>query len=547
MKPSEAQKYREEVGLCRFAAIAPLVSRKMSREEYLQEMERVVASEHQFPDGARRCSKRNLQRWVQWYNQGRRHGDRVIAPGVETLQPLGGRCDSGTAKAIPKEAVDRAEQLRREQPRRSTNTLINLIVAEYRQRNEEPPVMKENTLSKQLCRRGASREAIRREGRSYPRYEHTHRNAVWQGDWSEGIRLPHPLDPKQTKLCHLHVFIDDHTRYVVHGEFYFRQNLPCLEDCFRKGVIKGGRPQRTYWDNGAVYQSRQIRRMAARLGTHIIFATPYHPEGKGKVERFFRTVQESFYREAERADIQSIGELNTFFWAWLEEYYHDRVHSELGETPRQRWEAGADQVEWVDAATLVDLFLWEEERVVNKAGCIELNGNDYPVAEHLVGNTVSVRFDPFDLSKVRIYHQGRFVESSSPLVLVAHTFRKAQPRRVEQVPLESSKAFREQLSAGYQAEIHACLAQQKSREDANTCLDRVQFAAAVSQAMGEHHFTVGEAAQVADFFLRYAPLLRSLVETALRTAVEDKGCDRHVRFYLDAVRQARTAAKEETP
>jgi hypothetical protein len=268
-------------------------------------------------------------------------------------------------------------------------------------------------------------------------------------------------------------------------------------------------------------------------------------DSKGKVERFFRTVQEGFYAEAERAGIQTLAELNAFFWGWLEQHYHDRVHSELGETPRQRWEASTDRVHQVDPATLVDVFLWEEERVVNKAGCIEMSGNDYPVAEHLVGQTVSVRFDPFDLSHVRIYQQGRFVESCRPLVLVAHTFRKAQPERMERLPLESSKAFRDQMSAGYRAEIDACLAQQRERGDANSCLDRVQFAAAVSQAMRGHSFTVAEAAQVADFFLRYAPLPHKLVEAALRAAVEDKGAERHLRFYLDAVRHARIAARED--
>lgn len=537
---------QEDVGLCRFAVIAPLVARAMEREEYLQEVERVASSEHRFPGGLRRFSKRNVQRWVEWYREGRKVSGRVTAPGVEALQPQN-RCDSGASKALSSEVVDRAEALRREQPKRTTRTLITLINAEYRKRNEEPPPIKENTLAKQLRKRQASRQAIAREGRIFPRYEHRHRNAVWQGDWSEGIRLPHPLDPKQTRLSHLHVFIDDHTRYVVHAEFYFRQNLPCLEDCFRKAVIKGGRPERTYWDNGAVYQALQIKRMAARLGIHIVFATPYHPQGKGKVERFFRTVQESFYPEAERAGIQTLAELNTFFWGWLEEHYHNRVHSELSETPRQRWEAGADRVEAVDPVTLADVFLWEEERVVNKAGCIEMSGNDYPVAEHLVGQAVAVRFDPFDLSQVRIYHQGHFIDSSRPLVLVAHTFRKAQPRHLEPLPLESSKTFREQLSAGYRAEISACLAQQRERGDANACLDRVRFAAAVSEAMGGHAFTVAEAAQVADFFLRYAPLPQKLVETALLAAVEDKGSDRHLRFYLGAVRHARTSTREVKP
>ena len=148
--------------------------------------------------------------------------------------------------------------------------------------------------------------------------------------------------------------------------------------------------------------------MAARLPSRVVFATAYHPEGKGKIERFFRTLKESFYPEARRADIQTLDELNVFFWAWLEQY-HDTVHSETHQTPRERWEAGADQAEWPEPAAVVDLFLWEETRKVDKSGCVRMDGNAYPVVEYLVNQKVSVRFDPFDLSSIRVHHKGKLV------------------------------------------------------------------------------------------------------------------------------------------
>ncbi len=83
------------------------------------------------------------------------------------------------------------------------------------------------------------------------------------------------------KRSHLHLFLDDHTRYPVHGEFYFKENLPCLEDALRKAILKGGIPSIVYVDQGAVYRARQIRLLAARIGFRLVLATPFSPEGKG--------------------------------------------------------------------------------------------------------------------------------------------------------------------------------------------------------------------------------------------------------------------------
>ena len=178
-------------------------------------------------------------------------------------------------------------------------------------------------------------------------------------------------------------------------------------------------PEQVYWDNGAVYHSRQIQLVAARLETRVIFATPYAPEGKGKIERWFRTVKDSFYPEARGAGIQSLAQLNEFFWGWLDRSYHSRTHSEIELTPQAAWDAGAQLVRYPEPALMIDLFLWEEKRRVDKSGCIYLSGNTYPVAEHLVGKEVVVRFDPFDLSRVRLYEGGVCSQILEPQSLVS--------------------------------------------------------------------------------------------------------------------------------
>jgi len=537
-----------DVALARYAVIAPLVSRSMGEEERRRLLQEVASAVHCFPGGKqKRVSLRSVRRWTRWFLEGHRNekNEVVSAPGVDALKPLV-RADRGVPRKADSALLERAERLRREEPVRTTGTLIDILKSEAAAREQEPPDISEATLAFHLRARGASRRDLKREGRAFRRYQHAQRNAVWQGDWSQGLPLPDPRDPKRTRMSHLHLFIDDCTRYVPHGEFYFRQNLPCLEDCFRKAVLKGGVPSCTYWDNGAVYQARQVSLIAARLGIQVIFATPYAPEGKGKVERVFRTIKEQFYPEARRAGLTTLPELNEFFWGWLEGTYHDRIHSELDATPRERWVAGEAGVRTLAAGDLVDTFLWEEERKVDKSGCVQLGSNVYAAGEHLVGRTVTVRFDPFDLARVRLYLGGRFIEVLEPHKLESRTYRKALPRRIEKAgPLESSRAFKEQVSKGYRREVESVLEQTRSAGvPTEACLTRVELAALLVGGLGGRHLTVAEAAQVADFFHKHAPLRGDLVREALGRAIEEKGPNRHLRFYLDAVRRVRLEGGE---
>ena len=49
--------------------------------------------------------------------------------------------------------------------------------------------------------------------------------------------------------------------------------------------------KRLYVDNGSAFRSRQLALVCAKLGIALIHAKPYKPQGKGKMERWFRTVR----------------------------------------------------------------------------------------------------------------------------------------------------------------------------------------------------------------------------------------------------------------
>ncbi len=125
------------------------------------------------------------------------------------------------------------------------------------------------------------------------------------------------------------------------------------------------------------------------------------------MERFWETLQSQFLPEVEVSEIATLEELNESLWAWLECVYHQREHSETGQTPLTRYSAGLEHVRSADPETLRSAFLWREQRKVRRDATLALQGNSYQVEPHLAGRTLELRFDPFDLSHIELFLDGR--------------------------------------------------------------------------------------------------------------------------------------------
>jgi len=156
--------------------------------------------------------------------------------------------------------------------------------------------------------------------------------------------------------------------------------------------------------------SSQLIRALASLGIALTHSKPGQPAGRGKIERFFRTVREQFLVElavpGALAAVDGLTGLNELFAGWVETVYHRRVHSETGQAPIERFLAPGPPVLPTPAA-LHEAFLWSQRRTVTKTATVSLHGNIYEVDAALVGRRVEVVFDPFDLTGVQIRFQGR--------------------------------------------------------------------------------------------------------------------------------------------
>ena len=508
----------QEVALARFAVIATLVTRTLSRAGATATRAVLLAMLHPFPGGERRITRRTLNRWTLAYTTALPNG---TVAALNALAPIG-RDDKGKPRVFKEEDLEEAIRLRTELTTRSTALLIEHLG------NDK---LKEATLAYHLRQRHATRKTIGKTGRACPRYEARQVNDTWQSDVKDGLSLPDPLDPTRFKEVHLIGFIDDHSRFVTHGEWYFKESVPCLFDTFKKAVIKAGRPSICYVDNGPCYRAKQFKLVVARLGGKVVYSEPYYSQGRGKVERFWQTVAGGFIKEAEHAGIQTLAELNRFFWGWLDKY-NRRVHSSTGMAPIDRWEAGSEQVQRPLPADLAEAFLWAETRQVKKTGTFSLSGNEYTVDDALVGKSVEVRYDPLDLTHMRVYSDGAFKCLAIPAVLVTHTHRKATPNRddAKYLPLPSSKRLLAARAAAREGSVEADLASLVPML-APAHLDVEAWRGLLEEAMGRP-LVETERDTARAFYERHGFMRGHGVKDVLDPIVERYGRERHLTFYL---------------
>jgi transposase InsO family protein len=335
-------------------------------------------------------SERTLRRWIASYRKN----------GFDGLLRRE-RKDKGEGKSIPKEALALAEQYRRELPRRSAGLICSLL-------EHEGYKVARSTLERHLRLKGLSGKQLAAEGKTGEtarRFVRVGRNTLWQSDIKYGPYLPCPNNPKKKFRTYLLVIIDDATRMVVHGEFYADQKLPILEDGLRKAILRYGAPKGLYVDNGKIFTSTWLQLACARLNIRHLKTRPYSPEAKGKVERFNRTV-ESFLSELSLQKAESLEELNRVFSAWLSEGYNNKPHSALnGKTPSEVFNSDSAPLRFHSMEALGDAFLHEAERTVDKTGCLNLGGHLYDAGIEWRRKKVTLRFDPFNLEEVQLWHE----------------------------------------------------------------------------------------------------------------------------------------------
>jgi transposase InsO family protein len=402
-----------ESGLTKFGIIAPLLSDSLEAAQ------------------KRRIRQGIMERYGISYRTLRRYLQRYKENGYDGLVK-GTRNDKGQSKALSEEVLRQAIELRRELPGRSARRIITILEAEGVAAKDE---IAPSTLSRHLAQAGVSRSDIKR-AEPARRFQKEGRNALWQADIKYGPYVPGKNGRKvQTYLL---VILDDATRMPIHAEFYDNQKLPILEDSFRKGLLKFGVPEAVYIDNGKIFISKWFRLACARLGIRHIAAKPYSPQSKGKVERFNGSVNE-FLEEISLDPPSSLSDLNSQFRIWLDEGYIHKPHTGIDgkKTPYQAYRDNPKKVRFTSSEECRQVFLWEETRTVDRTGAVKFKGLAYDAGVSLIGKRIDLRFDPFDISVIEIWHNGLFVRKATKLCIPEFLPKTPAPDNTSGAPASS--------------------------------------------------------------------------------------------------------------
>ena len=227
-------------------------------------------------------------------------------------------------------------------------------------------------------------------------------NEMWQLDTMFGPYVTNGRTKTQTKLI---AFIDDASRIVPHGEFFFAENTASLVSALRSALYKRGIPQTLYADNGSIYTCSEIQQICARVGAILCHAPVRDGAAKGKIERFFRTVRMQFL--ARNLDLSSLAALNGQFRDWVEREYNSTVHSTLKMKPVDRFGMDLDRIRFLNPMEANDeLFYFEEDRTVRKDNTFQLKNVRYEAPRRLPSRRIQVRFDRSGPSRVVVYYKG---------------------------------------------------------------------------------------------------------------------------------------------
>jgi len=386
----------EKIALFRYGLIATLVLEKLARGELLGRARELAALRYSIPFSDRTTvSVDTLLIWARRYRKG-----GLEALGVKT------RKDRSQSKVISPQLAGLIERLKRENPHRSGTTLLRELALISGDSGSRP--LSAASLYRFLKAKGLTQKQLLAPA-AHKKFEAEFANQIWQSDMMFGPYIPRPGGGKQQAM--LYAVLDDASRLIPHAQFYADEGLESLLDCLRSAVAARGIPVRLYVDNGQVYRSAQLARIAATLGILIVHTPPYQPEGRGKIERFFRGVREQFLASLDLKQISSMEDLNARLDAWIQTAYHRKPHGGLAPdtTPVARWQRDIEQVRQLPPATDVRrLFFFRLDRVVRRDSTFLLQKRFYEAPAHLIGHKVEVRFDPMDPAEADVYFGGVF-------------------------------------------------------------------------------------------------------------------------------------------
>lgn len=405
---------KEQWALFRFQIIAPLLDLPRGEQEIV--IQEAAGLHVEAPNGKlSSLSRATLMRWMARYRK----------KGMEGLKPSD-RKDKGSLRCFSDETACALEKLKLEKPGLTVEALIYqarrkgiFASGQHVSKASVWRFLKKNHLI-------GPKEVPRTDRR---RFEAEAPMELVQSDVMHG--------PKAGgKKAYLIALLDDHSRLILWASFRWSESVEEFIGVLKQALRRRGLPRKIYVDNGSAFRSHRLSYACASLGISLIHATPYQPEGKGKCERWFRTVRENFMPQLSLHDLESLEKLNAALWDWIDHYYHQTIHSSTGQTPWERFIQGL-QCSRPAPENLEDHFRSRVLRRVGKDRVVSLNGKAFEAPIASIGRHLELRFPPDKPEEIEAFDQNQSLGFLKPVLV--HSNAKVKRTKSRGMELESGE------------------------------------------------------------------------------------------------------------
>lgn len=373
----------ELIAVFRFGVIHEFVGgATLTQNEKRQLLSDKCARKWVIPFSSRtRVSENTIYRWIRRY--------RKSGGNIASLYPRQ-RADQGKSRKLDDETIAVITNARRQK----ADMPVPLLLAELKRQCLVPQNIGLSTTYRLLHQHELMDKSSKPEDRR--KFEAQLPNDIWQSDVMHG---PKVMVNQKSRKSYLIAFLDDHSRLVVFAGFYLSENLTVFMDAFSKALAKRGLPRKLYVDNGAAFRSHKLEFTCASLAIALIHARPYKPQGKGKIERFFRTIRSEVLPTADTSCLEG---LNQCLNRWLEMVYHQRKHSATGMTPFYRYSRKLACIRPAPK-NLKDHFRKALYRTVARDRTITLDGKLYEAPVQLIGKRVLILYHEQQPRNVEVF------------------------------------------------------------------------------------------------------------------------------------------------
>lgn len=380
------EELRQKIALFRFSLIAPILNntfQNKSVKEYLQE---ICARKYDSPNGLKKeYTPSTIKDWLRLYK----------LKGIDGLYPRK-RSDKGNTRILSKELKKLVLELKKANPKRSAKSIYQEIIVKN---FLKPSEISLSTIQRYVKNIDLADYECIKDRRAF---EFESPNDCWQSDISVGPYLTINGAKHKTYIV---AFLDDSSRLIVSCKAFEADNLIAVLKVFKDAIAKRGVPKKVFFDNGKVFRAGQMELICASLGCTLCFAEAYSPQSKGKIERWFQTLQKQWQHLLDTSSFNSINELNESLNQYVESQYNSAYHNGIKGKPIDKFMSNIQNLKLLSEQNIKNTFLYRVIRKVKNDATVSIDKNLYEVPTKYIGSRINIRYDPTNDAEAYIFNE----------------------------------------------------------------------------------------------------------------------------------------------